>query len=143
VPKLSSVMQTPLARSAVAGKRAALPLQVGSGLPRGESGPQRQRQIIVPSEWDAVVARQLSWSMSGPSSATIRTSVNCCRRVTHAQVPLILRSWPPALQAVGETLAEFLALVPNRLIGDDDATFSQEQLDIPQAEADLCNLARP
>ena len=58
-------------------------------------------------------------------------------------MPLILRSWPAASQAVRETGGELLAPPPNRLIGDDDATFSQEQLDIPQAEADLCNLARP
>src|SRR5208283_2424549 len=51
-------------------------------------------------------------------------------------VPLVAGSWPPAAQAVSKALAEFLAPAPNGLIGDDDATFSQEQLSIPQAEAE-------
>jgi hypothetical protein len=39
-------------------------------------------------------------------------------------------------QAVGETLAEFPALAPNGLIGNDNSAFSQKHLDIPQAEAE-------
>src|ERR1700710_133534 len=39
-------------------------------------------------------------------------------------VPLVARSWPAASQAVGERGGEFLAPPPNRLIGDDGATFS-------------------
>ena len=50
------------------------------------------------------------------------------------QVPLVPRSWPSVAQAVGETLAEFLAPAPHGLIGDDKPTFSQKHLDIPQAE---------
>ena len=51
-------------------------------------------------------------------------------------VPLVAGSRPSAAQAVSKALAEFLAPAPNGLIGDDDATFSQEQLNIPQAEAE-------
>ena len=51
-------------------------------------------------------------------------------------VPLVPRPWPAAAQAVGKALAEFLAPAPNGLIGDDNATLSQKQLDIPQAEAE-------
>jgi hypothetical protein len=52
------------------------------------------------------------------------------------QVPLVPGPWPSAAQAVGKAPAEFLAPAPNSLIGNDSATFSQEQLDIPQAEAE-------
>ena len=52
------------------------------------------------------------------------------------QVPLVPGPWPSAAQAVGKAPAEFLAPAPNGLIGDDNATFSQKQLDIPQAEAE-------
>jgi len=52
------------------------------------------------------------------------------------QVPLVAGSWPSAAQAVSKALAEFPAPAPNRLIGDNDATFSQEQLNISQAEAE-------
>jgi hypothetical protein len=47
------------------------------------------------------------------------------------QVPLVPGPWPSAAQAVGKAPAEFLAPAPNSLIGDDNATVSQEQLDIP------------
>ena len=52
------------------------------------------------------------------------------------QVPLV--PWPRALaaQAVGETRTEFLAPASHRLVGDDNAALSQEQLNIPQAEAE-------
>ena len=43
---------------------------------------------------------------------------------------------PSTAQARSKALAEFLAPAPNGLIGDDAATFSQEQLDLPQAEAE-------
>jgi hypothetical protein len=50
------------------------------------------------------------------------------------QVPLVPGPWPSAAQAVGKAPAESLAPAPNSLIGDDNATFSQEQLDISHAE---------
>ena len=51
-------------------------------------------------------------------------------------VPLVPWPWSAASQAVGETRAEFLAPASHRLIGDDDATLSQYQRNIPQAEAE-------
>ena len=51
-------------------------------------------------------------------------------------VPLVPWPWPAASQAVGETRAEFLAPASHRLVGDDDAALSQDQLNIPQAEAE-------
>ena len=39
-------------------------------------------------------------------------------------------------QAVGETGGELLAPAAHRLLGDDDTTLSQDQLNIPQAEAE-------
>ena len=51
-------------------------------------------------------------------------------------VPLVARSWPAASQAVGESSGELLAPAPHRFVGDDDATFSQDQLDITQTEAE-------
>jgi hypothetical protein len=47
-------------------------------------------------------------------------------------VPLVPRPRPSVVQAVGKALAEFLAPAPHRLIGHDNTTFSQEQLDIAQ-----------
>ena len=49
------------------------------------------------------------------------------------QVPPARGPWPSAAQAAGKAPAELLAPAPNSLIGDHNATFSQEQLDIPQA----------
>ena len=46
------------------------------------------------------------------------------------QVPLISRPWPSVTQAVGKALAEFLEPPPHCLIGDDNTTLGQEQLDI-------------
>src|ERR1019366_7291875 len=51
-------------------------------------------------------------------------------------VPLVPRSWSAASQAVCEGLAKLLAPLTNRLIRDDNATFSQKQLNVPQAEAE-------
>src|SRR5580704_4042982 len=51
-------------------------------------------------------------------------------------VPLVARSWPAASQAVCEGLAKLLAPPTNRLIRDDNAAFSQKQLNIPEAEAE-------
>jgi hypothetical protein len=46
------------------------------------------------------------------------------------EVPFV--SWlGPAAQTAGKGLVELLAPVPDRLIGSDNASFSQEQLDIP------------
>jgi hypothetical protein len=52
------------------------------------------------------------------------------------QVPLVPWPRPVAAQAVGETRTEFLAPASHRLVGDDNAALSQEQLNIPQAEAE-------
>jgi hypothetical protein len=46
------------------------------------------------------------------------------------------RPRPAAAQDGGETLAEFPAPAPDSLIRDDDAPFSQKQLDLPQAKAE-------
>jgi hypothetical protein len=51
-------------------------------------------------------------------------------------VPLVPWPRPAAAQAVGETRTEFLAPASYRLVGDDNTALSQEQLNIPQAEAD-------
>ena len=51
-------------------------------------------------------------------------------------MPFVSRLWPAATQAVGETRGEFLAPAAHRLVGHDDATLSQDQFDIPQAEAE-------
>src|SRR4249920_3768723 len=51
-------------------------------------------------------------------------------------VPLVSRPWSAASQAARECLAELLAPLTNGLIRDNDATFSQQQLNIPQAEAE-------
>jgi hypothetical protein len=51
-------------------------------------------------------------------------------------VPLIPGSWPAAAQAASKARAEFLAPAPNGLVGDDNAPLSQNQLDIPQTEAE-------
>ena len=45
-------------------------------------------------------------------------------------VPLVPGSWSAAVDAFCEGLAKLLAPPTNRLIGDDDATFSQKQLNI-------------
>ena len=52
------------------------------------------------------------------------------------QVPLVPWPRPAAAQAVGETRTEFLAPASHRLVGDENAALSQEQLNIPQAEAE-------
>ena len=51
-------------------------------------------------------------------------------------VPLVPWSWPAASQAVGESRPEFHAPASHRLVGDDDAALSQDQLHIAQAEAE-------
>ena len=51
-------------------------------------------------------------------------------------VPLVSRPWSAASQAARECLAELLAPLTNGLIRDNDATFSQQQLNISQAEAE-------
>jgi hypothetical protein len=51
-------------------------------------------------------------------------------------VLLVSWQWEAGAQAVGETRTGFLAPAPDRLIGNDNATLSQEQLDIPQTEAE-------
>ena len=51
-------------------------------------------------------------------------------------VPLVPWSWSAASQAICEGLAKLLAPPTNGLIRDDNATFSQKQLDIPKADAE-------
>ena len=51
-------------------------------------------------------------------------------------MPLIPWPWPPTPQAAGETCSELLAPAPHGFVGDDSASLSQEQLNIPQAEAE-------
>jgi len=52
------------------------------------------------------------------------------------QVPLVSGSWPAASQKGCEGLAKLLAPPTNRLMRDDNGTFSRKQLNIPQAEAE-------
>jgi hypothetical protein len=52
------------------------------------------------------------------------------------EVPLVTGPRPTAAQTVGKAPAEFLAPAPNGLVGENNAPFSQKQLDIPQAEAE-------
>jgi hypothetical protein len=52
------------------------------------------------------------------------------------EVPLVSWPRPAAAQAIGEIRAEFLAPPSHRLVGDDNASFSQDQLHIAQAEAE-------
>jgi hypothetical protein len=48
-----------------------------------------------------------------------------------SEVPFVSWPRPAAAQTAGKGLAELLAPAPDRLIGSDNASFSQEQLDIP------------
>jgi len=50
------------------------------------------------------------------------------------KVPLVTGPRATSAQTAGKSLAEFLAPAPHRLIRDDNATLSQEQLEIPKAE---------
>src|SRR4029077_12585463 len=47
------------------------------------------------------------------------------------EVPFVSWPGPTAAQTAGKGLAELLAPAPDRLIGSDNTSFSQEQLDIP------------
>jgi hypothetical protein len=51
-------------------------------------------------------------------------------------VPFVAWSRPASSRAVGETRREFLAPASHRLVGDDEATLSEDQLNIPQAQAE-------
>src|SRR5271166_5212636 len=51
-------------------------------------------------------------------------------------VPLVSRPWPAAAKVVGKALAEFLAPASNGLIGDDNTTLGQKQMNTPQAETE-------
>jgi hypothetical protein len=57
------------------------------------------------------------------------------------EMPLVSGPWAAASQAIGETRSEFLAPALHRLIGDDSAPLSQDQLHIAQAEAE--HVAQP
>ena len=52
------------------------------------------------------------------------------------EVPLVSWPWPAAPQAIGEIRTELLAPPSHRLVGDENASFSQDQLHIAQAEAE-------
>src|SRR5271166_4126126 len=58
-------------------------------------------------------------------------------------VPLVAGSRPSAADAISKALAGFRTPAPNGLIGDDDATFSEEQLDISQVEAEAEPAVQP
>jgi hypothetical protein len=47
------------------------------------------------------------------------------------EVPFVSWPGPAAAQTAGKGLAELLAPAPDRVIGSDNASFRQEQLDIP------------
>jgi hypothetical protein len=51
-------------------------------------------------------------------------------------VPLVAWPWPATAQAVSKAGGEFLAPASHRLVRDDDTAFSQDQLNITQAEAE-------
>jgi hypothetical protein len=72
-----------------------------------------------------------------PSWSTARILLHTLDLDKHlVQVPLVPRPRLSVVQAVGKALAEFLAPAQYRLIGDDNTTFSQEQLDMTQAETE-------
>ncbi len=52
------------------------------------------------------------------------------------EVPGIAWSRPPPAQLIGEAPAEFQAPAPDALVGDDHAPFGQQQLNIPQTQAE-------
>ena len=52
------------------------------------------------------------------------------------KMPLISGPWPTTSQTIGKIRTELLAPALYRLVGDIDATLSQDQLNIPQAEAE-------
>ncbi len=52
------------------------------------------------------------------------------------EVPLVARPGTAAAQTISKALAEFLAPAPYRLVGDNDGPLSQQQLNVPQAEAE-------
>jgi hypothetical protein len=66
-------------------------------------------------------------------------SVDSDEHLVH--VPFVSGAWPSASKVAREGLPKLLAPLTDRLIGDDDATFSHEQLNIPQAEAE--NVIQP
>src|SRR5258708_11503213 len=52
------------------------------------------------------------------------------------KVPFVTGTRTTAAQAVGEALAELLTPATHRFVGDDNAPLGQNQLHIPQAEAE-------
>jgi hypothetical protein len=52
------------------------------------------------------------------------------------EVPFVTRLGSTAAQTAGKALAEFLTPESHCLVGDYDATLCQDQLNIPQAEAE-------
>jgi hypothetical protein len=57
------------------------------------------------------------------------------------QVPFIAWPRPAAAHTIGERRGKFLAPAPDRLVGHNDAAFSQNQLNVPQTEAE--NVVQP
>jgi hypothetical protein len=51
-------------------------------------------------------------------------------------VPLVAVWWSAAAQAISETSSEFITLTPHRLVGDENTTFRQDELDISETEAE-------
>jgi hypothetical protein len=52
------------------------------------------------------------------------------------EVPLVARLGAPATALIGMRLPELLAPLPDRLVGDDDATSQQPRFDIPGAQTE-------
>jgi hypothetical protein len=52
------------------------------------------------------------------------------------EVPGVARPRPPASRLQGEAPAELQAPAPDALVGDDHAPLGQEQLDVPEAQAE-------
>src|SRR5690348_17632275 len=52
------------------------------------------------------------------------------------EMPVIARSRPPSAQLIGEAPAELQAPTADALVGDEHASFGQQQLNIPQAQAE-------
>jgi len=53
-----------------------------------------------------------------------------------SHVPLVTRPGPTASELIGICLSEFPALLPDRLVGDDDSTGEEELFHIAVAQAE-------
>jgi hypothetical protein len=52
------------------------------------------------------------------------------------QMPAFARPGSPVAQLLGKITAEFLTPAPDSFVGEGHATFGQDELNIPQAEAE-------